>query len=416
MPPTPRRPKPKLGKDGQYHAWITIDDPNHESGRIHIKRTTYEDCEAKVDEIWDNLQAGIRPEPSSKMPLPDWVDEYLDTVLPMRTRNPVSPDTIRKYSGWVANWIRPNCTVPIGRLTGTNLLRLYKAMRAAGLSGSSQNSLHYLIQGALEAALLEGFVTRNVAKLVEAPEEDPPPIQVFTIDEARRILHQVKGHPMEARFAIGMCLAVRQGEVLGLRWSHVHMGKGEQQRIHVEWQLGRRIYVHGCGSKHCGRKRAVDCPKRALPLKKGEIQLRKGLILKPPKGGHTRAVPLPTEVVDLLKAHRKEWLRRKLVSPAWASHDLVFCTDAGQPIDPKVDQEVWRSTLVAAGVEHRKGHTMRHTAATSIFGVSSIEVAQEVLGHTSEAMTRQYLHLAEEKLASAKAAEATQSNARELFG
>ena len=416
MPRTSRRPKPKEGKDGQWHAWITIETPNTASERMHIKRSTYEECETRVDEVWNNLKAGIRPTLSAKTSLPDWVDEYLDTVLPMRTRSPVSPDTIRKYRGWNRRWIRPHCTEPIGKLARTSLLRIYQGMAKEGLSGSSQNSLHYLIQGALEAALLEGYVTRNVAKLVEAPEEDPPPIEVFTVDEARRILRELKGHPLETRFAIGMCLAVRQGEALGLRWSHVHMGKTGQKRIDVAWQLGRRIYVHGCGTKPCGRKRAANCPNQVLPLKKGEIQLSGGLILKPPKGGSARAVPLPKEVVELLASHRKEWLRRKLTAATWASHDLVFCTDRGEPIDPKVDQEVWRTTLVAAGVEHRKGHTMRHTAATAIFGASSIEVAQEVLGHTSEAMTRQYLHLAEERLASAEAAAATQSNARELFG
>lgn len=413
-----QRPVPKWNPRTQsWHAFVTVGTkPNGRPDQVHVERKDYDDCDDEIDKLWTNKKKGIIRTPDARMVLPDWIDVYLNEVLPRRTRKPVSPDTIRLYRGWNRRWIRPHLTTAVGKLQASHLEQLYSAMGTDGLSGASQRSVHYLIQGALEVARRRGYCERNAAKDVDdPPQEDPPDVQIFTVEEARRIIEALDGRRTALRYILGLTLATRQGETLGLQWRYVTLD-GADPDIKIEAQLIRRVWEHGC-RRPCGKVRGVDCPDGRLPLKAGESQVHGGLVLKPPKAGSRRAIHLPKKIVGLLREHRKVWAADKLkAGTGWLRTDLAFTDELGRPIDPKADREEWRAVLAAAKVDHRRLHDMRHTAATMIHAVSELGVAQEILGHSSPEMTRRYSHLAEELTASDAARAATDSSVRQLFG
>ena len=78
----------------------------------------------------------------------------------------------------------------------------------------------------------------------------------------------------------------------------------------------------------------------------------------------------------------------------WHDLDLVFTQPDGRHLGPERDWEAWKDLLKAAGVRDARLHDARHTAATLLLeqGVD-IRVVQEILGHSTLAVTKRYTHV-----------------------
>jgi site-specific recombinase XerD len=70
---------------------------------------------------------------------------------------------------------------------------------------------------------------------------------------------------------------------------------------------------------------------------------------------------------------------------------LCFPNTLGRPLEPRDDWSEWKSLCKAAGVHDARLHDARHTAATLLLeqGVD-IRVIQEILGHSTLAVTKRY--------------------------
>ena len=104
---------------------------------------------------------------------------------------------------------------------------------------------------------------------------------------------------------------------------------------------------------------------------------------------------IPEPLIPLLKAHKAAQAAERLAAgTVWEDWDLVFCRPDGRPIDPRDDWGAWRSLLEDADISHARLHDARHTAATLLLeqGVD-IRVVQEILGHSSLAVTKRYTHV-----------------------
>ncbi len=140
----------------------------------------------------------------------------------------------------------------------------------------------------------------------------------------------------------------------------------------------------------CGNQRGADCPQR----RDG------GLVLAEPKTrASRRSVALPPPLVAELRAHRAAQLRVKLErANVWDhTHDLVFSTDWGIPVDPANDQREWKQLLRDAGVREVRLHDARHTAATLLLlqGVD-IRTVMAIMGWTEMATAQRYVHAVDE--------------------
>jgi site-specific recombinase XerD len=74
--------------------------------------------------------------------------------------------------------------------------------------------------------------------------------------------------------------------------------------------------------------------------------------------------------------------------------DLCFPNSVGMPLEPHDDWTDWKWLCKAAGVRDARLHDARHTAATLLLeqGVD-IRVVQEILGHSTLAVTKRYTHV-----------------------
>ena len=121
--------------------------------------------------------------------------------------------------------------------------------------------------------------------------------------------------------------------------------------------------------------------------------------------GH-RVIPLVPWMVDALR----EW---REVAPK-SGLDLVWPRLDGLSRDEDDDLQDWKDIQEAVGVAHETGrryvlHEARHTTATLLHeaGVDS-EIIRMIVGHSSMASTRGYLHLSDKRAREALEQIATQ--------
>src|SRR5215467_12374443 len=116
---------------------------------------------------------------------------------------------------------------------------------------------------ALKVALRRGYVSRNVATLVDAPSASQDEFEPLTFDEALRIMRLAGSRRNGTRWSVALALGLRQGEALGLRWQHVDLDAGT---LTVRWQLQRLPWRHGCADpRACAQDRHRDDCRHASP-------------------------------------------------------------------------------------------------------------------------------------------------------
>jgi integrase len=243
-------------------------------------------------------------------------------------------------------------------------------------------------------AMRRGIVGRNVASFVDPPRHREPEMEPLTVAEAQRILAASASSPNGARWSVALALGLRQCEALGLRWEHIDFDRSELR----VFQLKRNPYRHGCEDPAaCAKPNhrsscAAECTRHAQ-----HCAQRTGgeWVFREPKGGKARTVVVPEPLLDQLRAHQQaQSLARAALGDAWQPFDLVFCQPDGRPIQPGSDWAAWKRLLKNAGVRDARLHDARHTAATLLLeqGVD-IRVVQEILGHSSLAVTKRYTHV-----------------------
>ncbi|HEU4423682.1 MAG TPA: site-specific integrase [Pilimelia sp.] len=400
-----RRPAAKLGADGCWHAWVTVGrKPNGRPDQRHVKRASREAVEQRVDELIDQRRAGAVQRAGRPPTVRGWLlDVYLTTIAPRK----IDPTTVQGYRNKIVNHVVPVIgEMRMDRVTADNIDAVYLGMERRGLADATVLQVHRILARAWKVAARRRVVPRDIMR----DDVDPPTarrveMDPLTEDDARAVLTAAEGRRNAARWSVGLALGLRQGEALGLRWSYVDLDVGE---VRVWWQLHRRGFEHGCGpdlGSKCGRRRGGNCPSRYLPTRSGEIVLDGGLLLKAPKGKSKRTIPMPSELVERLAAHREvQRLERQFAGGVVVDHDLVFTELDGRPIDPSTDWEEWRAVLAAAGVPAHRVHDARHTAGTLMLAQGvDIRVVQELMGHSKITTTQGYVHVAD-----AMAREATQ--------
>jgi integrase len=117
-------------------------------------------------------------------------------------------------------------------------------------------------------------------------------------------------------------------------------------------------------------------------------------------------LPLPDDVVGVLKAARKRHLEERLAfAKGYGSDDYVACDETGQPYHPNLLTFLWRRMLDSLGIKRVRLHDTRHTCGTLMHlrGVP-IAVIAAWLGHASAAFTMAvYTHAQDDALKGAGA-------------
>ncbi|MGW5398973.1 tyrosine-type recombinase/integrase [Streptomyces sp. NPDC003952] len=368
-----------LGKDGKWHGRVTVgvrDDGSPD--RRHVERKTRAEVTTAVRKLEKEREAKTVRKPGKAMTVKAWLTHWIENVAPLG----VNDNTMVGYGVAVRKHLIPGLGAHrLDRLTPEHIEIFYAKMQANGSKPATAHQVHRTFRTALNEAVRRGHLGKNPVQLAKAPKTGDYEAEPYTVKEVQRLLEASGRQRNSARWAVALALGLRQGEVLALKWDDVDLEGGF---LVVRRSRHRPQYAHGC-SAPCGRK-AGYCPeKRRTNPETSVTKSRAG----------RRAVGLPEQLVDLLRAHRKaQDAERQAVGKRWVEGDWVFPDEHGRSPSHRRDWAEWKALLVEAKVRDGRLHDARHTAATVllILGVPERAV-MGLMGWSTTAMAARYQHM-----------------------
>ncbi len=223
------------------------------------------------------------------------------------------------------------------------------------LSPLTVTYVHSVLKSALEHAVREDELPRNVARNIKTGTPRPRRFEPLTVAEARRFLATVQGHRLQALFDLALRTGLRKGELLGLRWEDLDLDNGTAS-------IRRTLQRTPTGGL------------TTLPTKTVSSE---------------RRIALPTECVHALKRHReRQNLEREAAGAGWTESSFVFTTSDGSPTEPSTLTRYFTTLCRTARLRRIRFHDLRHTAASLLLeqGVELV-VIKELLGHAHIGVT-----------------------------
>ncbi len=337
--------------DGRWSAELFVDEAL--TGR-RVRRTVYGksagEVEAKLVKLRERADQALPVTPAG-LSVGTYLREWLTQIAAPRVR----PNTLKAYRLQVERYLVPGLgSRPLGKLTARDVRRFVDRLRSQGVGVRTIQYVHATLRAALEDAVREEVLARNVAKLVRVPRPAPEERRPLDVDEVRQLLKATREHRLHAMFVVFALLGMRRSEVLGLQW------------------------------------RDVDLDARVVRVERGLHRLDDGLKLLPPKTKRSRrTVPLPAVVVQALTEHkeRQEHERQEL-GPSWPATGFVFTTPIGSAIDPRNCTRIVLEECERAGVRRVRLHDFRHGCVSVLLSLGvPPRTAMEIVGHSTLEMT-----------------------------
>ena len=334
---------PRTGKRRQQ--WYTV-------------KGTKKDAERELRERLRSLETGsyVKPEKTS-------VGEYLRHWVDSHAMMHTSPRTAEGYQAIVNRYLIPALgEISLCDLQPRHLEKYYADAlshgRLDGKGGLSPRTVlhqHRLLSQALSHAVKQGLLVRNVAGAVVAPRPGRSQMATLSAADVPRFLDAARRTPYYILFYTALYTGMRRGELLGLRWCDIDLGKASISVVQTLCRLS--------GGK---------------------------FVIKEPKSPYSRRlVALSPSVAELLRRHYTEQeTQRILVGKALAGDDLVFAYPDGRPLDPSTVTHTFGQMIKKTGLPHIRFHDLRHTHATLMLkGGVHPKIVSERLGHANIGIT-----------------------------
>jgi len=217
------------------------------------------------------------------------------------------------------------------------------------------------LRTALEDAMREEVIEKNVAKLVRppsAPRSEPDPLSP---EEIRMFLKATRDERLHALYVVIALLGLRRSEALGLQWADVDLDAG------------------------------------ALIVRRGLHRIGGRLVLMDTKTARSRrTIPLPEPIRLVLAAHRERQERERVeLAERWPASGHVFTTPIGSPLDPDNCSKAVKAALERSGVRPVRLHDFRHGCVSVLLGLGvPPRTVMEIAGHSALEMTMNvYAHV-----------------------
>jgi integrase len=334
-----------LRKDGSVQAQISIDGK-----RISKYFKTKREANAWRIETLNKIQNGMFNSGPQVL-----LSEYLAQWL-IASKDSVRPKTHIQYRQIVEQHINPMLgQIKLSDLRPEMIQAAYNNKTAAGTSARTVRLTHSVLRSALNQALRMGLIYRNPATVVYQPKLKEADMKVLDENQVRSFLIAAKGHRLETLFKLEVTSGLREGEILGLKWSDLDW---ENHQLKVQRQLQR---VPGVGL----------------------------MFSEPKSAAGRRMIMLGSDTIASLKAHSsRQHAERVFAGDKWQENDLIFPSTIGTPLEPRNLFREFKDLLRKASLPDIRFHDLRHSFATLALSQGvSVKVVQEMLGHSDASMT-----------------------------
>ncbi len=293
-------------------------------------------------------------------------DLYPEWMLWRRDNSPVCDKTLKEDTH---NWNAflkddPISEIPLADLTPKDFIRLFRSWtKDRTLTRKRFNNIKSLINGIYYYAIEDGIVTHNPIKDINSRQFSFKPVNndddVFTCKERKALLEYLANNDSIYSLAIQLDfqLVVRIGELLSLRWSDINNGY-----IHIQSQLLTE------------RKMNDD-----LTFTK-----REHVNVDHVKGNTSqgfRFQPLTDEAIRILEKIREQ-------NP---DGEFILMHD-GRQLNANSFNRWLKRYCEECNIPVRSSHKIRFCVASILYDSGiPLTVLQQLLGHTTTAMTLHYL-------------------------
>ena len=267
-----------------------------------IRDRTKAEVRAAVRELERVRDAGGQVWTQDDITLAQWLEHWLETVLPMTARW----KTLSTYRSQIRVHVIPTLGPwRLSDLRPEHLEEHYRGMQLDGHSTHVIRAVHRVLRSSLNEAVRRRRLASNPLLVARPPRADEVEVVPLSVEECRRVLASAQATEHPARWSIALSLGLRQGEALGLLWSDIDLYEGMPR---VRRSAQPHTWAHACptiyGQPSCGSSRCADCDRRHGG----------GLVLVEPKTkASKRTIVLP--VIDELRAHRADCLLYTSPSP-----------------------------------------------------------------------------------------------------
>ncbi len=345
-------------KDGTWEARYTIgrDPGTGKQLQRSIYGKTQSEVRQKLTAVSRDIDNGNYLAPA-KLTVAQWLEQWLSDY----TSN-LKPYSLLNYRSQVKNHIVPYIgAIKVQALTTAAIQRMYNRLQTeCALSPKTIRNVHSILHSALEALVDNKTLQINPASACQKhlPKVVKKEMSYLSDETLASFLQHIKGHAMENLFLVDLFTGLRQGEILGLRWSSIDFKKG---CITIDKQL-------------------------YMPTKGGDYTL------EPLKNRKTRTIYPAPFVFDILRQEqRKQKENRLRAGNLWNEGTLpglVFTNELGGHLSHKTVYKQFKKEAERAGISDIRFHDMRHSyAVSSLRSGDDIKVVQENLGHATAAFT-----------------------------
>ena len=211
-----------------------------------------------------------------------------------------------------------------------------------------------VLKQALKLAITLEFVDKEYCSNLKMPRSEEKEISVFTKKEQQVIESFCLNHNKRNYIGIVICLytGIRLGELLALTWDDIDFNSNLLT-------INKTSY-----------SAKVD----------GKTQI---IVDKPKTKKSNRVIPLPNQLVKLLKVIKKE-----------SNSKYVITTRNSGMVGNRSYQRTFKFILKKVNVPYRNFHSLRHTFATNAIELGmDVKTLAEILGHTNAMITlNRYSH------------------------
>jgi integrase len=365
-------------KDGRFEGAAYVLTTAGTYKRVRVYGRSYDETRRELTKLVEQSDAGI-PIASQNWTVAEYLSYWLEHIVKAERRpktyqgyegvvrlhlipalgkkrlNKLSAQDVRVFitrvrnecqcckHGWDAERDEPQCCA----LKVANCCESMLSVRMI-------QSIHSVLRNALQCAVREEVLPRNVARLVKVSIPKYKVNRGLTVADARRVLKVATDERLYALYVLALCLGLRRGELLGLRWSDVDL---DAETLEVVQALQR---VAG------------------------------GLRLVPPKTEDSaRTIPLPPICLKALRDHAERQAdERDNSGGRWQDHGLLFPARLGTPMEPDNLRRSWGRICEAAGIDGVRFHDIRHTCVSLLLDLKvPPHIVREIVGHSDIEVT-----------------------------
>ena len=332
-------------KDGLWTAQVTVEGK-------HISKYFKTQQEARLWLLTTNSQ--IRDGlilSGANITYEQYLNEWLITI-----KSTIRPKTHEQYTQIVQQHILPYLgVIKLKDLRPDNIQSLYNRKLKDGASERTVILIHSVLHRSLNLAVKWELLGRNPADAVTRPRIRRREMKTLDDTQVRSLIMVSKGTKYETLFWLAVNTGLREGELIGLKWSDLDW---KTQKLQIQRQV----------------QRTKD----------------QGLMFCEPKSASGRRVVfLGKTTIEMLRKHFElQQTERQFAGAKWKENDLVFPTSVGTPMEPSNLLKHFKDYLKLANLPDIRFHDLRHTAASLMLlkGIHP-KVVQERLGHSDIGIT-----------------------------